>query len=449
MKKHGKNRQDESSMKQNEVDSPNVEQNSDNVESAAGIPNSQGPEYASGNSNPKDTQGKKKKPFYKRVWFWVIVVIIIACLAGGSDDSDDEEEDGHIYDDAELIDVIKSGTESEVLGQYSLIEAKSTDVTLEDLEDWYFNYITETDYEWYVIIYTDRDDNSGVYGGGIYVIDGIIFRCDEDNVYRWDDQRDDAVYYRANEDETGLEEVTAEERIAEILDDDDDDTTDEDTTDEDAIAEDATEEDAAEEETTEEEVAEAATEETAEEEINFQSVLTALGTFEEITYTGSGDDVITLENPGYPVIMDITYSGESNFIVHSVDSYGEDVDLLVNTVGSYSGTVTDYTDYSDVTMLSVNSSGEWSITVKPMDSMLELVNGQSYTGDGVYYIETDELTTLTITNSGESNFIVRGIGISDTDLLVNDIGDYSGTVIWTEPWSFLIVLSEGTWTVSW
>lgn len=87
--------------------------------------------------------------------------------------------------------------------------------------------------------------------------------------------------------------MTAEERFAEIL--DDDDTTDEDTTDEDAIAEDATEEDAAEEETTEEEVAEAATEE----EINFQSVLTALGTFEEITYTGSGDDVITLENPGY------------------------------------------------------------------------------------------------------------------------------------------------------
>ena len=191
------------------------------------------------------------------------------------------------------------------------------------------------------------------------------------------------------------------------------------------------------------------TEETEEEGIDFISVLTLQGVFDETTYTGSGDDVITLENSGYPALMYITYTGESNFIVYTVDSSGETVDLLVNDIGSYSGIVTDYTDYEDVTMLSIESSGDWSITVKPLNSMEELVNGASYTGDGVYYIDTEELTTLTITNTGDSNFIVYGIGMDDSGLLVNEIGEYSGTVLWTESQCFLIIQSEGTWTVSW
>lgn len=332
MKKKG-NDSEETSVEQDELVE---ERNADSGNVNAGEASAS---YASQNNH-----GKQKKPFYKKVWFWVVIIFIIACLAvAGSDDEDDEED-----------------------------TAEEEEVTEESAEA------------------SDEEDT-------------------EDVSYEEDEETDTEEAAT----ETATEEETAE-----------------------ADAEEETEETTAEEEITEEEV-------------DFVSILAALGTFEETTYTGNGDDVITLDNPGYPALLEISYSGESNFTVHTVDAEGENVDLLVNTIGSYSGTVTDYTDYSEVTMLSIGSSGDWSITVKPMSSMAELVNGQSYSGDGVYYIDTDELMTLTITNTGESNFVVRAIGISDTDLLVNEIGDYSGTVIWTEPQSFLIVESEGTWTVSW
>ena len=179
------------------------------------------------------------------------------------------------------------------------------------------------------------------------------------------------------------------------------------------------------------------------------SALQSMGMFETTTVTGSGDDVIELPATSTPMIMEISYSGSSNFIVHTVDSSGDNVDLLVNTIGSYDGTVTNYEEYDGCAMLSIESSGSWSVTFKPMCLMGQLKNGETYSGDDVRYIDETSLTTVTATNSGDSNFIIWGIGMTDVDLLVNEIGDYSGTVVWSQPQSFLIVTSEGNWTVSW
>lgn len=182
----------------------------------------------------------------------------------------------------------------------------------------------------------------------------------------------------------------------------------------------------------------------------FASVTLAnLGEFEPTTITGTGDNVIDVPSAGMPHLMTITHDGSRNFAVHTVDSAGDDVDLLVNTIGGYSGTVTDYQDFQDVAMLSISADGAWSITFAPLSSMQPLANGGQNTGDNVLYIDEDSLTKLHITNSGESNFSIWAVGMSDYDLLVNEIGNYDGTVIWTEPQSFLIVNSEGTWTVDW
>lgn len=121
----------------------------------------------------------------------------------------------------------------------------------------------------------------------------------------------------------------------------------------------------------------------------------------------------------------------------------------MNTIGSYSGVVTDYKDFSKVKMLSISSSGEWSVTFAPLSSMQPLTNGGQNVGDNVFYIDEKSLTKLHITNSGESNFAVWGIGLSDSKLLVNEIGNYDGTVVWSQPQSFLIVKSEGEWSTSW
>ncbi len=180
-----------------------------------------------------------------------------------------------------------------------------------------------------------------------------------------------------------------------------------------------------------------------------EKALLSLGTFDEVTVTGSGDDVVDIPCAGMPCIIEISHSGSHNFAVWSVDSSGDNVDLLVNEIGSYSGTVTTYTDYDDAAMLAITAGGSWSVTFKPMSAMEEATNGSSFTGDNVVLINADELTKVSFTHSGSSNFAVWGIGMTDVDLLVNEIGSYDGTVIWSQPQSFLIVNADGTWTVSW
>lgn len=147
--------------------------------------------------------------------------------------------------------------------------------------------------------------------------------------------------------------------------------------------------------------------------------------------------------------MEISHSGSRNFIVHTVDSSGSDVDLLVNKIGSYSGVVTDYEHFSDSAMLSISADGDWSATFKPLKSMARLENGGQIKGDCVAYIDEASLTKVSISNSGDRNFIVRGIGLTKSDLLVNEIGPHDGKVVWSQPQSFFIVQSNGTRPISW
>lgn len=180
-----------------------------------------------------------------------------------------------------------------------------------------------------------------------------------------------------------------------------------------------------------------------------EDTLAQLGSFETKTESGTGDSVVDLPVAGTPCLISISHDGGSNFAIWSVNSSGENVDLLVNTIGSYSGTVTNYGKHTESAMLSIKADGNWTITIAPLSSMQPLENGATYTGDDVRYIDTTTLTKITIENTGDSNFTVRGIGISSAKLLVNEIGSYSGTVIWNENQSFLIVGSNGNWSVSW
>lgn len=182
---------------------------------------------------------------------------------------------------------------------------------------------------------------------------------------------------------------------------------------------------------------------------NFADTLGQFGAFDPVTVEGSGDDVIDIPCAGKPCLMSVTYSGAHNFVVEAIDSDGSMVDLLVNTIGSYDGTVTDYQRYKKATNLQIESSGPWSVTFFPMSAMTQATNGYQGSGDDVVYIDEPKITKLHFTNSAEHNFVVMAIGMSKSDLLVNEIGSYDGTVSWSQNQSFLIVNSSGNWTVSW
>jgi hypothetical protein len=59
----------------------------------------------------------------------------------------------------------------------------------------------------------------------------------------------------------------------------------------------------------------------------------------------------------------------------------------------------------------------------------------------------DSFESAAITNVGESNFTVWGYGGSSSELAVNTIGSYQGTVELTGP-GFIQVNSEGDWSIT-
>lgn len=171
---------------------------------------------------------------------------------------------------------------------------------------------------------------------------------------------------------------------------------------------------------------------------------------------GSGDDVVNLDDDfkGEFAFIHVEYTGGSNLIIWGLDRSGEEEDLLVNTIGSYDGyRLLNLFDSDDIQRISVESSGNWIITVFPMDieyieAELEFVDfPRQVIGNGDYiFFVTTEIDTIHAEANGEGNFVVWSYGIAGTDLLFNEIAPYSGRVIFPRGSSnFIDVQAEGEW----
>ena len=70
----------------------------------------------------------------------------------------------HLYDSeyTEIRDVY-NGFGTEKIGEYSLTLFAESDLTDELILDYYNNYIQTTDYNWYMIMFTDSDEQIGLY----------------------------------------------------------------------------------------------------------------------------------------------------------------------------------------------------------------------------------------------------------------------------------------------
>lgn len=177
---------------------------------------------------------------------------------------------------------------------------------------------------------------------------------------------------------------------------------------------------------------------------------------EPMVFTGTGDQVVDLDWDG-SALLHITYTGSGNFAVWSYDDNGEVIDLLVNTIGRYDGIrPLDFSSADDTTRLVIESSGEWTIQVSPLDMMrgVELPATFSGTGDDVVYLiapgRPDLLTIDASTATG--NFAVWASS-EHRDLLVNEIAPYTGTVMiprdipGSRHWVVLTIEAEGKWTI--
>jgi hypothetical protein len=169
-------------------------------------------------------------------------------------------------------------------------------------------------------------------------------------------------------------------------------------------------------------------------------------------YAGKGDSVVKLKDfKEQLVLATITYTGSSNFAVWSIDGQGEHIDLLVNVIGKYSGIVP-LNFSADPAALKITASGSWTISTMPLNQGPRWDGAAPYSGKGDAVVIVQDvvqgLTTVTISNTGKSNFMVRAYSAKGADLLVNEIGNYTGTTLLPSGTILLEVNSSGSWSVS-
>ena len=177
-------------------------------------------------------------------------------------------------------------------------------------------------------------------------------------------------------------------------------------------------------------------------------------TFKPITLTGKGAKVPRFTIPATAAaIATISAKGSDNFAVTSLAADGSDNELLVNVIGNYAGTVLfDAQDSEHSVAFRIETSDSWTITIKPVASARTWDGDSKLSGKGDDVVQINPassgLIALNITNKGQDNFVVTGYSDNGPDLMVNEIGNYTGQVQLADGSVILAVNSDGPWSIA-
>ncbi|ACU75429.1 hypothetical protein Caci_6583 [Catenulispora acidiphila DSM 44928] len=147
---------------------------------------------------------------------------------------------------------------------------------------------------------------------------------------------------------------------------------------------------------------------------------------------------------------------DANFAVELLDATGNEVDLLANTIGTYTGTTAEGLPAGDY-LLNVTADAAWNITITQPRAVSPVALPQAYNGKGdkvVGPFNAGGPFKVDGTNSGQANFAVKVIDANgdDVDLVFNEIGDFTGSDVAQTTFSsgpyYLVVTSDGTWRLA-
>ena len=173
------------------------------------------------------------------------------------------------------------------------------------------------------------------------------------------------------------------------------------------------------------------------------------GAFAAVPASGTGDSLVDLPAGASGGIVTATHSGSSNFSITVLDASNASTgELLVNTIGGYSGTTAwGLNAFGEGVKLQITADGPWTLTIAPFSAAGPVA--PAGTGDAVMLYD-DGAASLTATHSGTSNFVVyqETEEAFNMGLLVNEIGAYSGTVPLSAGPSILTVTADGAWTLA-
>jgi hypothetical protein len=101
----------------------------------------------------------------------------------------------------------------------------------------------------------------------------------------------------------------------------------------------------------------------------------------------------------------------------------------------------------EIGALEITADGPWSVNLRDALGLPRIDSGGEATGVGdsviLYFGDT---TIANIQHSGESNFAVWSYA-NGSDLLVNEIGDYSGQVRWQSGPALIEISADGPWSI--
>lgn len=179
---------------------------------------------------------------------------------------------------------------------------------------------------------------------------------------------------------------------------------------------------------------------------------TALSSLKErvkpVAYSGTGSTVLEIPADLASSIVVATHKGQNRFVIDTVGEDGNIIDTLVDATGPYSGTTANGKLLGTPKRISILTDGEWTLNLASMSDAPTLSSGQQVIGDAVVRIDPQRAAFLTFTNVGEGNFVVYGMKGASSNLIVNEIGPYTGSVP-NSGYRMLAVKSNGTWSVSW
>lgn len=176
--------------------------------------------------------------------------------------------------------------------------------------------------------------------------------------------------------------------------------------------------------------------------------------FAPFTLKGRGNKVAKFKIPeDAPAVASITNRGTSNFVLWTVGADGSTNGLLVNEIGNYKGTrLFDVSSGDHSVAFKIESNGSWTIAVEPVTRARKWDGATRLSGTGSDVIQltspTSGLTTATITHKGQSNFAVWAYSSDGRDLLVNEIGRYSGESLLPDGTVLFEIEADGAWTMA-
>ena len=172
--------------------------------------------------------------------------------------------------------------------------------------------------------------------------------------------------------------------------------------------------------------------------------------FAELSFEGTGDDVIILEQPIDTIAIG-TAEGTTElrqFAIWLLDRNGDYIDLPINTISPYTGTFLLKGFDEPVWAFEVTATGPWTLSIRDLNQAPKISVGESFSsvGDAVFTVSpTLGLTTMTLEGGDPDRQIAVWSYGSSTDLLVNTISPYSGTVRIESGTEVFAVTATGKW----